>query len=108
MLIAIDGRGGGVLAAAITCVSAPPQAAEVLPEDKANDTRQLQMDGKFTAMVGDGVNNAPELGEAGLGLVNVGGTDIAVRRPHIFGARAVWPTPPRGAQSPLAIRRTRL
>ena len=57
--------------------------AEALPEDKANRVIELQNEGKFVAMVGDGINDSPALKTADLGVAMGAGTDIAIESADI-------------------------
>ena len=77
-IVLMSGDAGATVEAIARSLGIDSAAAELLPADKASAVRDLQRAGRTVAMVGDGINDAPALAAADVGISLDGGTDVAL------------------------------
>jgi Cu2+-exporting ATPase len=82
-IVMLTGDSAGTAAVVASQLGIDQVKAEVLPEDKYRHIQSLQQQGRIVAMAGDGVNDAPALAQANVGIAMGNGTDIAMQSARV-------------------------
>jgi Cu+-exporting ATPase len=99
--VLLTGDGAATASAVARAVGIERVLAEVLPEGKLTEIRGLQQQGRSVAMVGDGLNDAPALAQADVGIAMGTGTDVAIEA----GAVTLMRGDPRGVAEAIQLAR---
>jgi Cu2+-exporting ATPase len=82
-IVVLTGDGARVAAAVVKQLGLDEFHADMRPEDKLNFLKTLQLSGRIVAMAGDGVNDAPALAQANVGIAMGSGTDVAMNSARV-------------------------
>ena len=105
-VVMLTGDNSKTAAAIATEVGIDSYISEVYPEDKEKEIFRLQQSGKRVAMVGDGINDAPALARADVGIAIGAGTDIAIESADVVLMKNELSDVPRAIKLSRAVMRT--